>query len=264
MLSSVLVLALAGFLFQSAPGSPAGTVANAAPAGLKAADQTSPAASPAKQLPPEELADIFMARKRYREALEEYQHCDLHSAVILNKIGIAYHQLMDLPNAKKYYTLSMKANSHYSEAVNNLGTIYYSQRSYRRAIHLYKKAIHISPSSATVYSNLGSAYFSIHHEKEAMDAYTRALQIDPGVFEHTSVTGVMLQDQSVQDKARFHYDMARLFAQKGMNDQAIQYIRKSLEEGFKDRKKIQEDPVFAALKDNPEFVELMKKEPREL
>ena len=264
MLSSVLVLTLAGFLFQSAPGSPAGNVANAAPAGLKAPDQTSPAASPARQLPPEELADIFMARKRYREALEQYQRCDRHSAVILNKIGIAYHQLMDLPNAKKYYTLSMKADSHYSEAFNNLGTIYYSQRSYRRAVHLYKKAIHIAPGSATVYSNLGSAYFSMHHEKEAMEAYQHALQIDPMVFDRTSTTGVLLQDQSVQDKARFHYDMARLFAQMGKNDQAIQYIRRSLEEGFKDRKKITEDPVFAALKDIPEFVELMKKEPREL
>jgi len=264
MLSSVLVMALAGFLFQSAPDSPAGNAANAVPAGLRAPDQTSSAASPAKQLPPEQLADILMARKNYREALEEYQRCDQHSAVILNKIGISYHQLMDLPNARKYYTLAMKANSHYSEAVNNLGTIYYSQRSYRRAIHLYKKAIHLAPNSATVYSNLGSAYFSMKREKDGLDAYRQALKIDPHVFEHNSSTGVLLQDQSVQDKARLHYDMARLYAEMGMNDEAIQNIRKSLEEGFKDRKKFQEDPVFAALKDNPDFVELMKKEPREL
>jgi hypothetical protein len=49
-----------------------------------------------------------------------------------------------------------------------------------------------------------------------------------------------------------------------MNDQALQNIRKALEEGFKDRQKFIDEPEFAALKGNPEFVELMKKEQREL
>jgi tetratricopeptide (TPR) repeat protein len=265
MLSSVLVAALAGFLFQSAPSAGAGTAATGtASGGLKSPDQTTSAASPAKQLPPEELADIFMARKRYREALEQYQRCDQKSAVIANKTGIAYHQLLDLPSAAKQYKLATKLNRSYSEAYNNLGTIYYSQKSFRRAIHLYRTALRLAPNSATVYSNLGSAYFSTHHEKEAMEAYGKALALDPEVFQRSSANGVLLQEHTVEDKARFHYDMARLYAQKGMNDQALQFIRKALEEGFKDRQKFREEPEFAALKGNPEFEELMKKEPREL
>jgi tetratricopeptide (TPR) repeat protein len=257
MLSSVLVTALAGLLFQSAPG-------GSASGGLKPPDQAASALPPAKQLPPEELADIFMARKRYRDALEQYQRCDQKSAVIANKTGIAYHQLLDLPSAMRQYKLATRLDRRYSEAFNNLGTIYYSQKSYRRAIHLYRTALRLAPNSATVYSNLGSAYFSTHREKEAVEAYQKALDLDPDVFSHSAANGVLLQEQSVEDKAKFHYYMARIYAQKGMNDQALQNIRKALEEGFKDRRKFREEPEFAALKGNPEFEELMKKEPREL
>jgi tetratricopeptide (TPR) repeat protein len=265
MLSSVLVTALAGLLFQSAPGAGARTVAGGSVSdGLKSPDRTTSVASPTKQLPPEQLGDIFMARKRYREALEQYQRCDQQSAVIVNKMGIAYHQLLDLSSAAKQYKRATKLNPHYSEAFNNLGTIYYSQKSYRRAIHLYRTALRLAPNSATVHSNLGTAYFSTHREKEAMAEYGKALELDPEVFQRSAANGILLQEHTVEDKAKFHYYMARVYAQKGMNDEALQNIRKALEYGFKDRQKFRDEPEFAALKGNPEFEELMKKEPREL
>ena len=49
-----------------------------------------------------------------------------------------------------------------------------------------------------------------------------------------------------------------------MNDRALLYIRKALEEGCKDRKKLEEDPAFAALRDLPEFKLLLAMEPRVL
>ncbi len=58
--------------------------------------------------------------------------------------------------------------------------------------------------------------------------------------------------------------MAEGYAKKGMNDRALLYIRKALEEGYKDKKKIADDPAFVALKDLPEFKELLAMEPRVL
>ena len=180
MLSTVLVTALAGLLFQSAPGAGSGTVATGSVSGgLKSPNQTTSAALPAKRLPPEELGDIFMARKRYREALEQYGHCDQKSAVIVNKMGIAYNQLLDLSRAMKLYKRATRLDPHYSEAFNNLGTIYYSQKSYRRAIHLYKTALRLAPNSATVYSNLGSAYLFKGMIDEALAELVRASELSP-------------------------------------------------------------------------------------
>ncbi len=67
----------------------------------------------------EKRADILMARKMYREAAELYKQGPLDSAVIENKIGIAYHQMMKVDVARKYYERAMKIDSHYPEAINN-------------------------------------------------------------------------------------------------------------------------------------------------
>jgi hypothetical protein len=47
-------------------------------------------------------------------------------------------------------------------------------------------------------------------------------------------------------------------------ERALLYIRKALEEGFKDRTKFREEPEFAQLQELPEFLALMALEPRVL
>ncbi len=217
-----------------------------------------------KLVTPEMRGDIFMARKMYREAAEVYKEGSKDSAVLLNKTGIAYHQMLNLYAAEKYYRLSIQKNPHYAEAINNLGTIEYARKSYRRAVSQYKKALRINPKSASVLSNLGTAYFARKDYKRAAEIWEEALAIDPEVFETRGTQGVLLQERSVDEHAKFHYMMAEEYAKKGMNDRALQYIRKALEEGYKERKKIAEDPAFVALKDLPEFKELLAAEPRVL
>ena len=214
-------------------------------------------------LTPEKRGDIFMARKMYREAIEQYREMP-ESAIILNKIGIGYHQLLELATAKKYYERSIKANPKYSEAVNNLGTIYYATKSYRRAVRQYQRALKLSPDSASILSNLGTAYFARKNYKAAFEAYQQALKLDPEVFEHKSSYGVLMQERTVEERAKFHYYLARIYAQSGLTDRALTYIRKSLEEGFKEPKRYLEDPEFAAVRELPEFQQLMAQQPRAL
>jgi len=74
----------------------------------------------------------------------------------------------------------------------------------------------------------------------------------------------VLQERSVEDRAKFHYYLAKTYAKAGQNERALMYIRKSLEEGFKERKKFEEDPEFAGLRELPEFKQLLAMEPRVL
>ena len=212
---------------------------------------------------PEMHGDIFMAKKMFREAVDAYKDGD-NSALLLNKTGIAYHQLQDLDDAKKYYTRAVKANPRYSEAINNLGTVEYSRKNYRRAISLYKKALREAPRSASIYSNLGTGYFARKDYKAASEAFETALELDPEVFEHRGTHGVLLQEKSVEERAKFHFYLARLYAKSGSVDRALMYMRKALEEGFKDRKKFLEDPEFAALREHPEYKTIMAMEQRVL
>jgi tetratricopeptide (TPR) repeat protein len=217
---------------------------------------------PATSLNAEQRGDILMARKMYREAIDVYREGPQESAVIWNKIGIANHQMMQVDEAKRNYEKAIKLNPKYSEAINNLGTVYYSKKSYRRAINQYRKALKLTPSSASIYSNLGTAEFGRKKYKEAFEAYQKALSLDAEVFEHRSTYGTLLQERTVTERARFHYYLAKTYAQAGNTDRAIQYIRMALEEGFKERDKLMEEPEFEKLRETAEFKELMATEPR--
>ena len=118
--------------------------------------------------------------------------------------------------------------------------------------------------AASLYSNLGTAYFARKKYDEATLAYETALRLDPMVFESHSNAGVILQERNIEERANFHYSLAKLYAKNGRTELALQYVRKALEEGFKDRKKLEEAPEFKSLQELPEFKELLSMEPRVL
>jgi len=227
--------------------------------GLRASSQ-SQASSPNPALTPELRGDIMMARKMYREAIDYYKPGAEKSALLANKTGIAYHQLQDLNNAEKYYKHAVKLNPQYPEAINNLGTVYYAKKSYRRAVTQYKNALRITPNSASVLSNLGTAYFARKQYEDAAKAYDQALALDPDIFEPHSGRGVMVQERSVEERAGYYYILAKTSAKAGQTERSLQYIRKALENGFKDRDKFKAEPEFSALQENLEFQQIIAAE----
>jgi tetratricopeptide (TPR) repeat protein len=251
MVSGLALVFVTALAFQN----PAPQTAN----GFRAPDKTPPA-DPSKVLSPEMRGDILMARKMYREAIETYQQGPKDSPILANKIGIGYHQLLDLDSARKQYERAAKLDPKYAEALNNLGTVFYARKSYRRAIGEYKRALRIRPDSASFLSNLGTAYYARKQYKEMTEAYEKAIAIDPDVFERRSSTGTTLQERSVDERAKYHYFQAKMYAKAGQMERALLCIRKSLEEGFKEKDKFLKDPEFAALKDNQEFKLLMAAE----
>jgi|KBSSwiStaDraftv2_1062776.scaffolds.fasta_scaffold09485_5 tetratricopeptide (TPR) repeat protein len=251
---SLLVLVVApgtGLAFQAPPTLPASD-------GFRTSSPNPPA--PLVPLTPELRGDIMMARKMFREAIDLYKPEAEKNAILANKTGIAYHQLQDLANAEKYYRRAVKLNPKYPEAVNNLGTVYYAKKSYRRAVNQYKSALRIAPNSASVLSNLGTAYFARKQYDDAMKAYQRAVALDPNIFEQQGSHGVMVQERTIEERAGYFYILAKTCAKAGMTDRSLQYIRKALENGFKDRDKFKADPEFAALQDNLEFQQILAAE----
>jgi tetratricopeptide (TPR) repeat protein len=215
-------------------------------------------------LTPEQRGDLYMARKQYREAIDTYRANGQNSAVMWDKIGIAYHQLGDLNAARKAYERAVKLDKKYADAINNVGTIFYAQKKYRSAISRYNQALRYAPDSASIYSNLGTAWYARGNIDLMVRNYMKALQLDPEVFEKNSMVGTRMMDRGVTDKARYHFEMARLFAGTGKNELALQYLRKALEEGFKEKDKLQQAKEFAFLRETQEFKDLMTLEPRVL
>lgn len=215
---------------------------------------------PAEGISPEKRADIFMARKMYREATETYRTAiaaQPDNARLHNKLGISYHHQMLFDEAERSYARASKVDEGYAQAINNLGTIYYAQHKYRKAQKTYQKALKITPASASILSNLGTAFFMRKKYEKASEAYFQALQLDPNVFEQKGGTGTLLQERSVADRAKYYYFVAQAYAKGGVFDRAILYLRKSLEEGYGSPQKVLGDRTFDPLHEIPEFQALV-------
>ena len=93
-----------------------------------------------------------------------------------------------------------------------------------------------------------------------MNAYAQAVAIDPEIFDQHSSQGILVQERTVEERAGYYYILAKTCAKAGMTDRSLQYIRKALENGFKDRDKFKADPEFSALQDNLEFQQILAAE----
>lgn len=232
-------------------------IACAVPASRAAQAQTSDeTASKPIVITPELRGDLAMARQHYVDAVREYREISPASAVIWNKIGLAYHHLLAIDLAKRAYQQALRMQPKYPEALNNLGAIYYAHRSYHRAEKYYLKALKLDPNQPSILSNLGTAYFADRKAQLGIEAYRKAFALDPTVFSDNSLQ-LVSATLPAHDRAQQDYCIALLFAQSGQVPQAIDYLRKALNEGFDDHKRIMEDRTLASLRATPQFSQLM-------
>ena len=204
----------------------------------------------------EEIGDAMMVHQRYQAAIEAYRHAGQNSPDVWNKMGIAYQMMYNQEDAARCYKASLALNPGNSHVFNNLGTIYESQKRYGDAERMYRKAIHLAPGSALTYKNLGTALLAQHSFKKGWAAYQMALALDPKIFVDRASPRV--QDPgSAQERGAMNYYMARGCVRAGLNDCAIDHLRRALNEGFTDEKKIEADGEFAGLRGSLAFEQLL-------
>jgi Tfp pilus assembly protein PilF len=212
-----------------------------------------------EEMPAEKKADILMARGEYAAAIKAYQQSDLKSAIVWNNIGMAYHHLFALEEARKAYQQALTLNPRFAPAANNLAAVYYGQHEFRVAEHWYKKALKHTSESAVIYCNLGTAYFAEDKMKKGLKMYQKAFSIDADVFSPNRAAMVE-GGGSREQRVAINYYIAQTFASAGKQEQALLYLRKAMDEGFRDRKRLDEDKDFAVLRTTPEFQKLLDQE----
>ena len=210
----------------------------------------------------EQRGDELRRDKMFLDALDYYRAAmsktaSPSTAPLHNKIGITELQLQRWNEAKKDFERAIKADRKFADAYNNLGVIYYVSKKYGKAISKYEKAIELRDDSASYFSNMGAAYFSKKEFERSVMAYSKALQLDPDIFEHSSRTGISAQMSGPEDRAHYDYVLAKLYAKMGVADRSLLYLRKAMEEGYKNIDNVYKDAEFATVRKDPRFTELM-------
>ena len=188
---------------------------------------------PAASASAEELegrGDQLRAEKNYLDAVDYYQAAVARAggtAALMNKIGICNLMLQRYKEARKEFNRAVKKDPNHSDAYNNMGVVYYQQKDYGKAIKNYEKACSLN-SWASYYSNLGAAYFAKKQFEKAAYDYSKALELDPDIFERVSRAGVQAQLPSPEDRARYDYVLAKLYARMGVADRSLHYLKKAM------------------------------------
>lgn len=226
------------------------------PPPLHRADPPAPSATPEEL---EQRGDELRMEKNFLDAIDYYDAAlksTPTNASLFNKIGICQLMMQRYKEAKSFER-SIRADHDHADAYNNLGVTYYATHNFNGAIKHYEKAISIQNDAASYYSNLGTAYFGKKRFEKAIECYAKAVQLDPSIFDRSSHAGVQAKLPSPEDRAHYDYVLAKMFAKTGVNDRSLHYLKKAMEDGYKDIKNVYKDDEFAALRKDPRFAELM-------
>ena len=154
-----------------------------------------------------------------------------------------------------------------------MGVVYLDARYYDLAIQQLQKTIEMDQNFYWAHYHLGLAYIFKGEISKGMEQLRQAARLDDdpamlaamgyaygisGNTEEAEKTLVLLEEVSSQ-RVVSPYDYARIYAVLGDKEKAMEYLQQCLEQREWRLIKLKFDPFWDSLRDDPRFVELLKK-----
>ena len=195
----------------------------------------------------EQLGQLMMFRQRYQAAIEAFKKIETPSALVWNQIGIAYQMMYDYKDAKRSYGEALRLDRDNSIVLGNLATAQEAMGDFSAAEKNYRKSLQLNPNSALTLKNLGTNLLMQHKYEAGATAYKQALAIDARIFEDHP--GFKMNDPAPKsERGTAAYFKAKSCASAGLNDCAITFLRKALNEGLTPKQVSQEQDLTALRK----------------
>ena len=198
----------------------------------------------------EKAGDAARMQKNYPEAIRYFQAAvnkDKKNSMLYNKLGLAEMKNNDLRGARSDFERAAKRDPKSAEAVNNIGAVDFVKRNYGSAAKYFKKAVALDESKATFHVNLGAAWFGQNKVDRAIAEYTRALELEPDILKQDSRAGVVAQISSPEERARYAYMLAKIYARRGDVENCLQCLKKAKEEGHRNLASVYKEEEFSRM-----------------
>lgn len=197
-------------------------------------------------------------------------------AVERNNHGAALLKQGKLEDAVAEFRQAVEMAPAYAVAHTNLAYAYDRQGRIDEAIATYRKVLELEPGNALARNNLGTLYSKNGLYGEAIREFEELLQRDPanatarGNLEAARRNSALAQERQDQTARavkgaearpkdpRAAYDVARVYAQQGDNDNALAWLGTALELGYDRMDFVSVDPSFASLRKDPRFAKLLE------
>jgi len=181
-----------GYLLRgSAPGATGAPNSAIAQAGGIPGQGGMPAANAAPQPTPEQLRQ--MAEEQAQPLLAQLT-MDPNNAQLLYKIGNAYYDAQQYPDAAKYYQSSLKINPTATDVRTDLGTAYHLMGQPDLAINEYDEVLKVDSKHANALFNEGMVKWQDKMDlKGAITAWQRLLDTNPDYPQREKVQQLIAQ-----------------------------------------------------------------------
>jgi len=208
-------------------------------------------------------ADVLRARRFPVDALDYYGYAIKrggNEVQLLNKMGVTQLELRNTQQARACFQRAVKLKKKNPEAWNNLGALDYLERRFGSAVSNYNRAIKIDKKSPSYHSNLGTAYFEMKDFESARKEFGIALQLDPQLFERPRMSGagVTAHMLSPEDRARFCFEMAKLYAKNGDEANMLHSLTMASEAGFDVAAEMSMDASLSPYRKDPRVILLIQ------
>lgn len=206
------------------------------------------------------IAIRFFQQENYplaRQELDLALRINSRSVRANNLMGLTYFKEENYDLAEIYFQRAVKLDPQYATGYLNLGAIYAMRELYPKAREYYEKAISISPDLTAAYYSLATICFQLRDKEQGFNYLKKGLELDPNFLEEhaESRAGLPMKGSVLAD---FYFNFGKVFASQGNVEKAADYLRKARENGFKNWKLIEEEPEFAAVRDNPLIREFLR------
>jgi tetratricopeptide (TPR) repeat protein len=203
----------------------------------------------------ETQGDILRARRFPEDAIDYYKYALARggdTASLMNKLGLAELELRNVELARSYFKRAVKIGKKDPAAWNNLGAVEYVDGANADAVSDYKRAIKLDKHQAVYHANLSTAYFGRKDYKGARREMAEALNLDPKVFDREpSGGGIAAHVLTSEDRARFCFEMAKIYAQDGLEEQMLHSLAMASEAGMDVQHEMHKDLVLAKFELDP-------------
>jgi len=206
-------------------------------------------------------ADVLRARRFPEDALVYYGYALQRGGPqqeLLIRMGVTELDLRHITVARNYFMQVVRLQKKNAQGWNNLGAAEYVDGRYGTAIVDYSKAIKLDRKSAVYHSNLGTAYFEEKNFEKARQQFDIALTLDPDMMQHHGASGVEAHMLSPADHAHYCFEIARLYAHRGDEENMLRYLTLSSEGGYDVLGSMGSDEVLAKYRKDPRVISLVR------
>ncbi len=187
-----------------------------------------------------DVAMELFRQGKLAEAVSEFQKALQEDSKYLParlNLAHAFERLDRIDEAMQEYRSAIALEAKHFFAHNNLGVLLDKKGRYDEAIAEFESALRSEPGNAMALKNLATA------KKNQAAIQERQLQIQ-------------LAEKNAQAKPKdpaASYHVARVHASYGNKPLALQWLDRSLRQGYQEVARVKSDPAFASLRDDRDF-----------